>query len=130
MATYTYNPGSIGVVGKDRMRFELGDVMVDNNGANAAISDEEIDALLTAYPNWSTAKLKIVESIYRRFSYEVSMSISGMRLDLQQRVEHWKQMYDDLRKAGASAPSVPGSQVADPEPYFYTGMMDNPGTRG
>lgn len=130
MAPFTYDPTKIGEIGKDRMRFELGDTMVDNNGANAAISDEEINAILTAYPNWAMAKLKIVESIYRRFSYEISVSVGGMSLQLQQRVEHWKKMYDDLRKTGASAPSVPSGQSADSEMYFYTGMMDNPGARG
>lgn len=119
----TYDPSKIGVPGKDRMRFEIG----DTNTANAAISDEEIEAILAAYPNWATAKLKIVESIYRRFSYEVSVSVGGMSLQLQQRAEHWKKMYDELRKTGTSAPPIPEDKTG---PYFYEGMMDNPAAWG
>ncbi len=128
MPTYTYDPTKIGAPGVDKMRFELGDTMVDNGGENAAICDEEIAAMITAFPNWAMAKMKIAESIYRRFSYEVTFSVTGMRMDLQQRAEHWKTIYEDLQKkcAGSSSPAAPS---VSGQAYFYTGMMDNPAGR-
>ena len=39
--TYTYEPAMITSYGKDRMRFELGDVMVDGKERTCALSDEE-----------------------------------------------------------------------------------------
>lgn len=38
--TYTYEPAMITSYGKDRMRFELGDVMVDGRERTCALSDE------------------------------------------------------------------------------------------
>lgn len=134
MATYTYDPSNIGVAGLDRMRFELGDVNVSDNGIHAAISDEEINAMITLYPSdWKRAKYKIVESIYRRFSYEVTTSTAGVSIQLQARVEHWKQVYSEFKKeaAGATAPSIDSlstidSPTGDGGHYFKFGMMDNP----
>ena len=48
---YTYDPTKIKEKGKDRMRFELGDTMVEGGAETAALSDEEINAVLEMYPN-------------------------------------------------------------------------------
>ena len=39
--TYQYEPGNIAEYGKDRMRFELGDVMVEGKEKTCALCDEE-----------------------------------------------------------------------------------------
>lgn len=39
---YTYEPGNITEFGKDRMRFELGDTMVEGLADTTALTDEEI----------------------------------------------------------------------------------------
>ena len=59
---YTYEPGNITEFGKDRMRFELGDTMVEGLADTTALTDEEIQAAIDAYPNkWKRAKLMLLE---------------------------------------------------------------------
>ena len=50
----------IHVTDKDRMRFELGDTMVEGLADTTALTDEEIQAAIDAYPNkWKRAKLML-----------------------------------------------------------------------
>ena len=49
--TYTYDPANVKNPGKDRMRFELGDVMVDGLSDTTALTDEEIQAAIDSYPD-------------------------------------------------------------------------------
>lgn len=126
--TYTYDPSKIKEKGKDRMRFELGDTMVEGGSETAALTDEEINAVLEMYPNkWKKAKLALVESICRRFSYEVDTDVGPLSLALKGRVEVWREMYKEL-KAEIGGYSVPRANTAviGGSPYFYAGMMDNP----
>lgn len=126
--TYTYDPTKIKEKGKDRMRFELGDTMVEGGSDTAALTDEEINAVLEMYPNkWKKAKLALVESICRRFSYEVDTDVGPLSLGLQARVEVWREMYKEL-KAELGNYAVPSANPAaiSGDAYFYTGMMDNP----
>ena len=56
--TYTYDPAKINENGKDRMRFELGDIMVEGGADTCALTDEEYNAIIGHYPNkWKKAKL-------------------------------------------------------------------------
>lgn len=127
MKTYIYDPTKIKENSKDRMRFELGDTMVEGAEETCALSDEEYSAILELYPKkWRRAKLAIVESILRRFSYEVDTKVGPLSLSLRQRVEVWQQMYDDLKaeiiKCGI--PSANQAAISD-DHYFYEGMHDN-----
>ena len=132
--TYTYDPTQIIIPGKDKMRFELGDVNVSGEGQNAAICDEEIIAMLTLYgTRWRMAKCKIVESIYHRFSYEVTFAVDSSKVELQARTDHWKGIYEDMRKqvVGLSAPitassSTTESSTGDGGHYFKAGLQGNP----
>ena len=54
---YTYEPGNITEFGKDRMRFELGDTMVEGLADTTALTDEEIQAAIDAYPNKRLSRL-------------------------------------------------------------------------
>ena len=66
---YTYEPEKIQENGKDRMRFELGDTMVEGGPETSALTDSEIQAALELYPGrWKRAKLALLESICRRFA--------------------------------------------------------------
>ena len=47
MSTYTYEPDHIKENGKDRMRFELGDTMVEGGVETCALCDEEYTAALS-----------------------------------------------------------------------------------
>lgn len=44
--TYQYEPENIAKYGKDRMRFELGDVMVEGKEKTCALCDEEYNAVI------------------------------------------------------------------------------------
>ena len=48
--TYTYEPEKISENGKDRMRFELGDTMVEGGPDTSALTDEEITAAIEMFP--------------------------------------------------------------------------------
>ena len=130
--TYSYDPTNIGERGKDRMRFELGDTEVGGEGQAAALSDEEYEAVLNAYPNkWRKAKLALVESIMRRFSFEVDEKVGPMTLSLRQRYEDWKAMYDQLKAeiAGCTVPSANAAAI-NGDHYFYEGIHNNPNAGG
>lgn len=129
--TYSYDPGKIPENGLDKMRFELGDVMVEGGADTAALTDEEIQAAFALYPpdgQWKRAKLALVESLCRRFAYEVDTKTSKLSLSMGQRAKMWQEMYDSLKA------EVDGEDVSIPifanenqgrKPYFYTGMMQN-----
>ena len=46
--TYSYDPVKIGSPGVDRMRFEIGDTMVEGEQETCALSDEEYKAIIEA----------------------------------------------------------------------------------
>ena len=53
---YNYDPAAVAEYGKDRMRFELGDTMVEGGPDTTALTDEEIEAALSAYPkSWKSS---------------------------------------------------------------------------
>lgn len=129
--SYTYTPENIPACGLDRMRFELGDVMVEGGPDTAALTDEEIRAALEMYPGmdgWKRAKLALAESVCRRFSYEVDTKTSKLSLALGQRAKMWSDMYAALKEeVDAEDVSIPVSvnENQGHKPYFYTGMMQN-----
>ena len=126
---YTYNPANIKEPGKDRMRFELGDVMVDGLSDTTALTDEEIQAAIDTYPkSWKRAKLMLLESLCRRFAYEVDTKTGPLTLELQERAKLWRADYDKLKKeVSAESCSVPrfGNGVPGKPPYFDAGMQQN-----
>lgn len=129
---YSYDPTKITEGGRDQMRFELGDTVVDMEGIASPLCDEEYDAILNKYgTNWKKAKLKCLEAIVMKLAYEVDTSVSGLSYSLSSRYERWKAMYEDAKKgvaAMASLPRVgyPGSLMPhDGTPYFYNDMQAN-----
>lgn len=133
MATYTYDPGALTEFGKDRMRFELGDTMVDGGSDTSALTDEEILAAISAYPNrWKRAKLFLLESLCRRFAYEVDTRTGPLSLGMADRAKLWRDDYEALKKeVSLESCRVPGSMMGDKKPpYFYTGMQENQRSKG
>ncbi len=127
--SYTYDPSKIPENGKDRMRFELGDTMVEGGSDTSALTDEEIEAALQTYLGaWKKAKFFLVESVYRRFSYEVNTRTGPLTLELQERAKRWEAMYNALKKeVDAEAVTVPPlyEDGRNKPPYFHTGMHRN-----
>lgn len=126
---YTYDPVKVKEQGKDRMRFELGDTMVEGMSDTTALTDEEIQAAIESYPkSWKRAKLMLLESLCRRFAYEVDTKTGPLWLYMQERAKLWRADYDQLKKeVSAESCSVPqfGNGGYNKPPYFYTGMQRN-----
>lgn len=129
--TYTYDPGMLKESGKDRMRFELGDTMVEGGPDTTALTDEEIQAAIDIYPkSWKKAKLMLLESLCRRFAYEVDVKTGPLWMYMQERAKLWRADYESLKKeVSAESCSVPkfgnGKNGAGKPPYFYSGMQQN-----
>ena len=94
-SAYTYEPGNIKEFGKDRMRFELGDTMVEGGSDTTALTDQEIQAAIGAYP----ASWKRWRKDYETLEKEVKAESRG------------------VPKFANGARNKP--------PYFYTGMQRN-----
>lgn len=126
---YTYDPEKIQENGKDRMRFELGDTMVEGGSETSALTDAEIEAVLAMHPKrWKRAKLALLESICRRFAYEPDTKTGPLSFSFGDRAKLWREDYEKLKKEVAmescavSASLTGGSKKP---PYFYTGMHQN-----
>ena len=141
--TYTYDPAGINAYGKDRMRFELGDVMVEGREQTCALCDEEYGAVIpgniSTARKWNRAKLRCLESIMRKFAYEPDTKVGPLSLGFGARAKMWKEMYDELKndlKACAASAGGILAQVNNPEtgavtpPYFYAGMMSTEESEG
>lgn len=127
--TYSYNPELIGEFGKDRMRFELGDTFVEEEEKTAYLSDEEISAVIENSSTWKKAKFQLVESLIRRFAYEVDEKTSPAEWSWHQRFENWKKLRDEL-KSSADAESISPLGNSNPSklkrpPYFFEDMHAN-----
>lgn len=126
-ANYSYEPTKISEAGKDRMRFELGDTMVEGGSDTSALTDEEIQAAINTWPeSWKRAKLMLLESLCRRFAYEVDTRTGPLTLSMQGRAKIWREDYEALKKE-VNASGVPkfDGDVFEKPPYFHTGMQRN-----
>lgn len=124
---YTYDAGRITDNGKDRMRFELGDTMVEGGAETCALTDEEYAAILNLYPRkWRKAKLELLKSILHRFAYEVDTTVGPLSLQLRGRFDAWKALYDELAAQVSSMgmPNLP-PQIRNTPAYFHAGMQTN-----
>ena len=127
MKTYTYDPALIPENGKDRMRFELGDTMVEGAEETCALTDEEYTSILKMQSgNWRKAKLECLRSITQRFMFEVDTRVGPLSLALSERAKLWKQMYDEA-KADSARMAVPSANpnAISPMHYFREGIHDN-----
>lgn len=126
--TYSYEPGEVVEFGVSRMRFELGDTATDYGAQTCALTDEEIAAAIDAKGSWKRSKLFLLESLCRRFGYEVDTRTGPLTLNLQERAKLWREDYEKLKKEVAleSCDGIPNfNGGANCKPYFYTGMQEN-----
>lgn len=134
--TYTYEPEKISENGKDRMRFELGDTMVEGGSDTSALTDEEITAAIEMFPKkWKRAKLALLESICRRFAYEPDTKTGPLSFTFGERAKLWREDYEKLKKEVENGSLAVPRYGTDPDgrskpPYFYTGMMENREAKG
>lgn len=127
--TYTYDPGQISYDGTDRMRFELGDTIVEGGRVTACLSDEEYAQIISEHgSNWKRAKLKCLDAIVMRLSYEVNTSLDGLSYSLVARAERFRKMQKDLKKELSSGvpTALHGSYYGPGDAhYFHKNMQAN-----
>ncbi len=130
MGTYSYNPWNLSQNGVDKMRFELGDTIVDAEGLTSPLCDEEYEAMLDEHKDWNRAKLACLKAIVMKLSYEVDTSVDGLSYSLHQRAERWKAMLDEEERklTGLHAPIVHNGSLPPhgSTPYFYNDLHANP----
>jgi len=130
--TYSYDPTKITDGGRDQMRFELGDTVIDLGPIASPLCDEEYDAILKKFgANWRGAKLRCLEAICMKLAYEVNTSLDGLSYSLAERFDRWKKMLDEEKKkanavSGVPRAGFPGSLSPHGRtPYFYNDMQAN-----
>lgn len=126
---FSYDVTLIADRGLNQMRFELGDIFVEEPDKTAYLADEEIQAMLEAFPKkWKRAKFELVKSLLYRFAPEVDTQSGPVRWALSQRYSQWKALYQDLKSeasASGTLPIVTSIYGRNRPPYFYEGLHDN-----
>lgn len=126
---YTYDPKFITEKGKDKMRFELGDTVIDGGPMTSPLCDEEYEAIIAASSSWKKAKLELLKAIMMKLSYEVNTSTDGLSYSLSDRANRWREMYKELKKE-LNASSLPIGDMSaiyqrnEPH-YFHTDLHAN-----
>lgn len=126
--TYSYDPTKIAEEGKDRMRFELGDTVVDGAEITSPLCDEEYTTIINSKKSWKRAKLALLEAIMMKLSYEVNTSVDGLSYSLSDRANRWREMYDKLKKElSCGVPTGNKSAIygKDEPHYFHNNMQAN-----
>ncbi len=128
MASYTYDPTKINRDGVDRMRFELGDTVVDQGAIVSPLCDEEYAAMIAQHKDWRRAKIACLRAIVMGWAHEVDTSVSGLSYSLSQRYERWKGMLDKEEAKLRSATGVPvvNKSSVSGRHYFYNDLHANP----
>lgn len=82
--------------------------------------------------DWKRAKLKCLESIFRRFSFEPDTTVGPTSFKFGDRAKLWQEEYEKLKKdlklASVSPSAIlmnAGDTSKQPVPYFYNGMMSH-----
>ena len=132
--TYTYDPTQIGEKCVSRVRFELGDTMVEGEGDACFLCDEEITSVIESVKNWKKALYKLADGVCKKLSYETDWHDDGAAFSLNQRAERWKAIRDELKKEATLSTGIPKSGAVDDSlnnqtdggHYYRAGMMQSP----
>lgn len=132
--SYTYDPHAITGDTVSRARFELGDIDVKGGEHTAFLSDEEIQAIIIAYPGrWRTALYHLADAVCMRLSFETDWRDDGTAFSLNQRAERWWKLRDKLKKDAEMEETLPASgfvkdtlRASDGGHYFHRDMTNSP----
>lgn len=124
--TYTYCPENIIQNGMDKMRFELGDTMIEGGADTCILCDEEYIAILSQHKAWQKAKIECLKAIVMKLAYEVDYKVENMSLSLSDRYKHFKNMLEELEKKQQSSAFLSKTATTkQTKHYFYLGMQEN-----
>ena len=73
------------------------------------------------------AKLKLLEHMMFKYGQDVDNSVGPVSFNFGNRMNFWKQLYDDLKKEIASSSVGIKPYENEKREYFYVGMMNHPG---
>lgn len=124
---YSYDPTKINDGGLNQLRFEIGDCLVDEPEKTAYLTDEEILAAIIGSRTWKRAKLRLIETLLMRFSYEVDTKVHEAEWKLSQRVDEWEKLRKRLRdeiEAEEAAGAFGFMSKNFRPPIFQIGMHD------
>lgn len=125
---FSYDPENIFDRGLNQMRFELGDVFVLEPEKTSYLCDEEICAALKSSKSFKRAKLRLIETLLRRFSYEVDTKVDSVEFKLSDRVDEWRREYNRLKSEVDAEEIAEGSALKTSNkfrpPIFRVGMND------
>lgn len=130
--TYSYDPLQIKARGKDQMRFELGDTLIEGGADTCALADEEYTAMLAdikpGKKAWLYAKLAVIEAIMFKLNYQVDTKIDVLTYNFDERAERWRKLYNELKAEITAATTMPtiAPSIEDTPPYFHKEMKANP----
>jgi len=111
--TYTYNPELINEFGVNRMRFELGDTLVEGGADTSALSDEEYLAMIAEFSRWEVARLRLLRAIVHKLSYQVDTRVDTLSYSLSDRARAFRELYDKLKEEYTLAHGKPWIQALD-----------------
>ena len=114
------------IMAENRELLESHGVKVSISSMESILASGNKVELAKHYPELMPKQM-LLESLFRRFSYEVDTKTGPLTLSLQARAKLWKEMYEDLKKE-VSFSSVSIEQPPEcckKPPYFYAGMMEN-----
>ena len=93
--TYSYCAENIIQNGMDKMRFELGDTMVEGGANTCILCEEEYTAILSQHKTWQKAKIECLKAIVMKLAYEVDYKVENMSLILTDIYNHLKKMQEE-----------------------------------
>ncbi|MBQ5659070.1 MAG: hypothetical protein IIV02_06055 [Peptococcaceae bacterium] len=128
--SFTYNPSKIGENGKDKMRFELGDTLVDGAEITSPLCDEEYEAIIASAGSWKKAKVELLRAIAMKLSFQPdSTSIDGLSYSFSSRSQRWLDMLAKEEKEEKMRHALPrvNQNAIRRDNYFYEDMMKNRG---
>ena len=77
MATYTYDPTKLKGSTISRVRFELGDILVDGGAETCMLCDEEIQAVLDETPKFKRVLYKLADAVCMRLKPTGKTTVRG-----------------------------------------------------
>lgn len=123
----------------------------DTQEASFALTDGEIEAVLSLQPIVTYAAAACADILAARFAREVNMAIGETKIDLSDKAKAYRELADRLRLSGGSLPGGDGTGIATAsmfvgglsvdareqllyhdsdriKPSFVEGQDDNPGS--